>query len=327
MAPSRELCETEDSLAPSIRTDATIGRVKRQSVRVLFIADTHLGFDLPERPRVVRRRRGDDFFDNYDLALQPAIRGEVDLVVHGGDVFFRSQVSPSLVVRAFEPLKRVADGGVPVVVVPGNHERSAIPYPLFAAHPGIHIFDRPRTVTLRVCDVDVALAGFPCERNGVRDGFTELVERTGWRDTAADIRVLCLHQTFEGATVGPVGYVFRGDSDVIRGRDIPSGFGAVLAGHIHRHQVLTADLARRTFAAPVFYPGSIERTSGAERNEAKGYLMLDLEPGPSDGGIVRSWAFHELPTTPIPDAVQTRFAKPERRMPSRDRARRGARVV
>ena len=60
-------------------------------VRILFLADTHLGFDLPLHPRVERRRRGDDFFANFRLALEPALRGEVNLVLHGGDIFFSSQ--------------------------------------------------------------------------------------------------------------------------------------------------------------------------------------------------------------------------------------------
>jgi len=63
---------------------------------MLFLADTHLGFDYPFRPRVQRRRRRPDFFRNYELALRPAHRREVDLVVHGGDVFYRSKVPPEL---------------------------------------------------------------------------------------------------------------------------------------------------------------------------------------------------------------------------------------
>ena len=84
------------------------------SIRVLFLSDTHLGFDLPARPRVKRRRRGHDFLANYHRALEPALAGDVDLLVHGGDVFHRPRVPPSLVYQAFEPLVRVADAGVPV---------------------------------------------------------------------------------------------------------------------------------------------------------------------------------------------------------------------
>lgn len=248
-------------------------------IRVLLLADTHLGL-------------GEPHFFHYERALRPAFAGEVDLVVHGGDVFYRSRVKPDLVMQAFEPLKRLANAGVPVVVVPGNHERSAIPYPLFAMHPGIHIIDRPHTVALNVRGIDVAIAGFPCERNRIAEKFAGLLERTRWRSVSSAVRLLCVHQTIEAATVGPVDYVFRRHPDVIPGRAIPRGFAAVLAGHIHRHQVLTTDLSGRPLAAPVFYPGSTERTSSAERNEAKGYVTMELAVDELDGGRVQSWTFH-----------------------------------
>jgi DNA repair exonuclease SbcCD nuclease subunit len=267
--------------------------------RVLLVADTHLGFDLPLRPRVERRRRGPDFFRNFDIALEPALRQEVDLVVHGGDLLFRSRVKPWLVERAVAPLLRVADCGVPVVLVPGNHERSRIPFPMLVAHPDVHVLDRPRTLRFEIRGRTLAVSGFPCVRNGIRDRFGELVAETGGSRTPADIRLLCFHQTVEGATVGPAGYSFRYGADVIRGRDIPAGFAAVLAGHIHRHQVLTADLAGRRLAAPVFYPGSVERTSVAERDETKGYLTLGL----GDGGTVEDWTFHRLPARPMVDVT------------------------
>ena len=133
-------------------------------IKVLLLADTHLGFDLPSRPRVDRRRRGPDFFASTRSALSPALAGEVDLVVHGGDLRFRSKVRPGLVALGLEPLLEVADRGVPVVLVPGNHERSALPYPLLAAHEHLHVLDRPRTVRLNLAGTRVAVGGFPCER-------------------------------------------------------------------------------------------------------------------------------------------------------------------
>jgi DNA repair protein SbcD/Mre11 len=250
-------------------------------LRILLLGDTHLGL-------------GPQHFSSFERALQPAFRGEVDLVVHGGDVLYRSRVKPGLVLRAFEPLKRVADAGVAVVVVPGNHERSAIPYPLLAAHPGIHIFDRPRTFALSVGGMRVAIAGFPNDRDQIAARFENLCDQTQANSIAADIRLLCLHQTVEGATVGPVGYVFRRAPDVITGRAIASGFAAVLSGHIHRHQVLKADLQGRKLAAPVFYPGSTERTSSAERHEAKGYITMTIKPDGSGSGRVHEWSFNQL---------------------------------
>ena len=113
-----------------------------------------------------------------------------------------------------------------------------------------------------------------CQRDGIRDRLRTLIAECGVRDADADIRLLCLHQTIEGARVE--GFTFRAGPDIVRGRDVPSGFAAILCGHIHRSQVLTHDLAGRKLRAPVLYPGSVERTSLAERNEAKGFLVIKL---------------------------------------------------
>jgi exonuclease SbcD len=276
-------------------------KVTEPVLKILLLADTHLGFDLPARPRVERRRRGPDFFANTRLALEPALRGEADLVVHGGDLLFRSKVPAALVAAALEPLLEVADRGVPVFLVPGNHERSALPYPMLASHADLHVFDRPRTVVVISKGVRVAVSGFPCERDGIRSRFGELVDATRWREQAADIRVLCVHQTVEGAKVQ--GYTFRGGDDVVRGRDLPESFAAILSGHIHRSQVLERDLSGRTLPAPVFYPGSVERTSLAERDEAKGFFTLTAVPDPDRGGRIVDRVFHELPARPMVPVV------------------------
>jgi exonuclease SbcD len=283
----------EPRSAVSVRALLSLGVV----IRILLLADTHLGFDLPVNPRIHRRRRGHDFLANYATALQPALAGEVDLVVHGGDVFNRSRPPSSVVWQAFEPLTRVADLGVPVFVVPGNHERGRIPHLRFAQHPGIHVFDRPRTFVAEVKGVRVAVAGFPSERDDVRTRFADLMAASEHSDASADVRLLCLHQCVEGATVGPANYMFTTAPDVIRACDIPHGFAAVLSGHIHRHQVLTTDRRGQLLPAPVLYPGSIERTSIAEADEAKGFMIVDLTG--SDDAVKMEWRFQQLPARPL----------------------------
>jgi exonuclease SbcD len=263
-------------------------------VRILLLADSHLGFDLPLQPRVERRRRGHDFLANYAAALQPALDGDVDVVVHGGDVFDRSRVVPSLAYQAFEPLRRVADRGVPVFIVPGNHERSTLPHLRFASHPGVHVFDRPRTFVIEVRGTRVAFAGFPFERE-VRARFVDMLRRTSWNESRADARVLCIHQCVEGATVGPADFTFTTGADVVRHADVPADVAAVFSGHIHRHQVLTADLGRRPLQTPVLYPGSIERTAFAEIGEPKGFMIVHIDAAAA--GI--RWEFRELPSRPM----------------------------
>jgi DNA repair protein SbcD/Mre11 len=273
-------------------------RTCRPPLRVLFVSDTHLGLDQPARPRVERRRRGPDFFACFERALEPALRGEADVVVHGGDLLYRSRVPASLVHRALTPLMRVADAGVPVLLVPGNHERGALPYPLLATHELLHVLGRPSTVVIERHGQRVAFAGFPYARD-VRRAFPALLEATGYRRAEADARVFCLHHCVEGATCGPPpGFTFRDGDDVVRACDLPSDVAVVLCGHVHRHQVLRRDLRGRPLAAPVVYAGSVERTSFAERDEVKGFVMASIGAG-GPGGRLLDCEFRPLPARPM----------------------------
>jgi exonuclease SbcD len=257
-------------------------------VRVLFVADTHIGFDWPTRPRVIRRRRGDDFFQNFERALEPARTGEVDVVVHGGDLLFRHGVPAWLTETALAPLRHIAASGVPVLLVPGNHERGRIPYPLLALHERLHVFDRPRSVVLEARGVRVAFIGFPYA-NDIRARFPEILAAARRDMCAADVRILCLHQCVEGATCGPGHFTFRFGADVIRAVDLPQDVAVTLSGHIHRHQVL-----RPAGRPPVIYAGSVERTSFAEAPETKGFIVLHL----TRSGLGR-FEFRPLPARPM----------------------------
>lgn len=249
-------------------------------VKILFIADIHLGFDFPFRPRIERRRRGPDFFNNFTDALQPAMTGEIDCVIHGGDLLFRSRVPARLVYMAFEPLIKVADLGVPVFLVPGNHERSVIPYQLLATHPNIHIFYKPITYLLKVGSSTLGLVGFPYMRNNIRKHFPEVLQQTGWLRYREKVNgyILCMHHCCEGAAVGPGNFTFRFQEDVIKVRDIPEGFAAVLSGHIHRFQIIKKDLNAKSIASPILYAGSIERTSFAEMSVLRAESLRSIAP-------------------------------------------------
>jgi DNA repair exonuclease SbcCD nuclease subunit len=256
-------------------------------LKVLFLSDTHLGFDWPMHERVERRRRGPDFVANMQRALAAAIDERVDLVVHGGDLFHRSRPPAAVVDCAANMLLAVANAGIPVVVVPGNHERSSLPPSLFWYHTHLHVLDRPRQLTLQAGGLRVAVSGFPHTRQ-VRRAWQQLQQGLP-PDPRADVNLMVFHEATEGATVGPADFTFRFGDDVIARAALPNGFDAFLSGHIHRHQQLTAPSG-----APVIYPGSIERTSIAEHREHKGYVRIDFAS--SQAPSVR---FVPLPARPM----------------------------
>lgn len=254
-------------------------------IRVLHLADSHIGAQLPARPRLKIARRGDDFVRSYERVLDRALEQNVDLVLHAGDVFDQPRPSSAAMAAAAGPLLRVAGAGVPVVIVPGNHERSALPASLLFSHPNLHILAQPRTLRLTLRGVRVAVAGFPCLRRSSAERFSGALAATGWRPDEADVNILLCHQTFESAVCGPVAFRFRSGEDVVERTAVPEGFDYVAAGHIHRHQVLTRPGGG---GPPIVYSGSVDRISFAELHEPKGCVLLEFGPAQRDPGRDRS---------------------------------------
>lgn len=272
-----------------------------RTIRLILFADTHLGFDYPVKPRIERRRRGDDFFANFDRVLAHARATSADLVVHGGDLFFRSKVPKKIVDLVYESLFEFSKSGIDLFIVPGNHERPQLPGSLLFSLPNVHLFDRPRTHLIEAEGARIGLSGFAFERSNIGGRFSELVEETGWRDVAVDIRLLCLHQAVEGARVGPVNFTFRRGPDVVGRRDLPPDFAALLCGHIHRQQILR-DRSGSDRTPIVIYPGSTERTSFAEKDEAKGFYEILFERT-GEGMWTLNPEFILLPARPMVDLV------------------------
>ena len=270
-------------------------------IRIVFFADTHLGFDYPIKPRIQRRRRGPDFFDNFRRVLDYARETRPHLVLHGGDLFFRARIPQPIVDEVYADLFEFAGSGIPILIVPGNHERSILPVSLFLNHENINIFDSPKTYRFIFEGARIDLVGFPCQRKAARDQFPYLLNESGWSKNKAQIKLLCMHQAVEGAQVGPSNYTFRRGKDVIRRVDLPKNATAILSGHIHRAQVLGDPRIDANDSPPVIYPGSTERTSFAERREEKGFYELEFTQSEGGNWGIQRMKFIELPTRPMVD--------------------------
>jgi len=247
-----------------------------REIRILHLADSHIGAQWPERPRSGAPRRGDDFIASYRRALRIAATQNVDLVIHAGDVFDRPRPGQGAIAAAGQPLLELAAGGIPVVVLPGNHERSAIPESIWFCHPNLHVVREPVTLTFRLRDTRVGVSAAPCVRRSSATLYPPAIEQTGWREAAADIRILALHQTLESATCGPGNFRFRSDENVVERGAIPAEFHYVAAGHVHRHQQLAHPAAD---GPPLVYCGSPDRISFAEKDEPKGAVLVTFDGG------------------------------------------------
>ncbi len=241
-------------------------------IHAIFLADSHLGYDHPLKPRSERKRRGEDFFRKFELILDRTLMIKPDFLIHGGDLFDNPYVNQSLVNRAYFKLFELAEAGIPVFIVPGNHERAKLSTSIYLQHPNIFIFSEAKTFHIKCREHKISISGFPYYYGDIRSDFSMLQKKLVSKLTPGSLNIMCLHQIVEGAQVGRQNYTFRYNKDVIKLEDLTNDYVCYLSGHIHRHQIIRNTINN----VPFIYPGSIERTSFQESDEVKGYCQLSF---------------------------------------------------
>lgn len=93
-------------------------------LRIAHISDTHLGYRaLPvQDPLTGRNQRSVDIERAFTVAINDILTQDVDLVIHGGDVFHQSRPSWHAVRHFVSEMRRIEDAGIPSVVIAGNHD-------------------------------------------------------------------------------------------------------------------------------------------------------------------------------------------------------------
>ena len=246
-------------------------------MKFVHTADTHLGFDITKTaqsdPRG-RKSRADAIFQNFVTVVEHAIEIESDLFIHSGDLFNKYYIPRDILDELIQPFMDLVGAGIPVLIIPGNHERSRFPFDLFHGAKNVFVFDRPKSLCLTLDGYSVGIAGFPFIREDARRTFSKALKETDYEDLRCDFNILVTHQAFDQATVGPVDFTFReGRPDTVSRKTIPVDFDYIAAGHIHRYQILSHPQKPEL---KVVYPGSTQRMSLAERDEEKGFVEAEV---------------------------------------------------
>jgi DNA repair exonuclease SbcCD nuclease subunit len=231
-------------------------------MKILATADSHFGYESG-RTAQAKKSITQRMFDIFQKVIQDAKAGDYDLVLHGGDMFNRSQPTEMIISEAYDLIENLANDEIPFVGIPGNHDRSQLPESLLNYfNKDIFLLNKFSSVEIN----NVVILGFPF----VGKNPQKILEKTGKiakNNSQKSFIVLC-HQLFDGAMFGPRPHIFRNRSDTLVTNDLPINVKLILSGHIHRSQ----NLQNR-----VYYTGSLERTSFMEIVEPKGYLIINVE--------------------------------------------------
>lgn len=281
-------------------------------ITVLHLADLHFGVDNYgyTNPVTGMNTRLEDFSKSLGKAVEYAKEESVDLVVFSGDAYKRNQPSPTEQRELVKHFLDLADAGIPVVMISGNHD-----IPVMAGRASsIDIFRRLRPGQFHVFVNQPTLGGSYPEppvietKNGPvavcclpyispsflrsnpqyqkMQGDEFKVEFENFMNHIVEVmaknipeeipRILSAHFTVHGCVLG--GYrglsLYTDEIQVLPSTLANSGYDYVALGHIHRHQNLSP---RREI--PVVYPGSIDRVDFGEAEEEKGFVVAKVSRG------------------------------------------------
>ncbi len=234
-------------------------------MRIAHLSDTHLGYsdlDVLDESGVLLREL--DVYRAFARAVDAMLAAQVDAVIHSGDLFHRASPSNRALTEGLAQLKRLADAGLPVIVLAGNHDapRTAFTAPIFRALeslPGVRpVYAAAETIRLG----NLAIQALPhlLDDRDFYAAFDALAPVPG------AINVLALH-----ASVGPAYLMDEyGERAIDPARqERLSGFAYTALGHWHGFRQLDAA------GAPV-YSGSLECLGEREVGQDKGWVLVEF---------------------------------------------------
>jgi len=269
---------------------------------LLHLSDIHLGSGLTYgrvNPKTGWNTRLEDFVASLSQCIDRALAEPVDLVLFGGDAFPDATPPPHIHEAFACQFRRLADAGIPTVLLTGNHDQyaqgqggSSLSLYRALGVAGFIVGDRLETHHIQTRHGAVQVITLPWLTRSTLLTRTQtqglnlsqvnhlLIDRLQVA-LEGEIRqldpnlptVLLAHLMVDTARYGAERFLA-----VSKGFTIPLSllarpcFDYVALGHVHQYQQLCD-------RPPVVYPGSIDRVDFSEEHETKGYVLAHLERG------------------------------------------------
>jgi len=282
-------------------------------IRILHTADLHIGMENYGRldPETGLNGRVMDFLRRLNEVVDYALENEIDIVLFAGDAYKNRDPNSTYRREFARRIKRLADHGVPVVLLVGNHDLPSqdrrassveifrtleVPNILVAHRDRLHRIQTRRGEMLQVATVPYPVRNRLLARDEYKERTIADLDNLVQELVAENIRALAaqVDPSLPAVLVGHFSVSeakFGSERTVMLGRDVvvlksvlaDPAWDYVALGHIHRHQELN-----RGEKPPIVYPGSLERIDFGEEKEPKGFVVATVRRGETE------WQFHPV---------------------------------
>ncbi|MEN9217082.1 MAG: exonuclease subunit SbcD [Gloeomargarita sp. HHBFW_bins_162] len=270
-------------------------------IRILHVSDIHLGSGQNHgrtNPLTGLNTRVEDFTQALATCIDQALSLPVDVVLFTGDAFPDATPAPWIQELFAQQFLRLVRAQIPVVLLVGNHDQhtqgeGGASLSIYRALnvPGVIVGESLATYTLETRNGPLQIVTLPWitrsmlltkpETQGLSMSEINELLLTRLREAlAGEIlnldenipTILAAHVMADKALFGAERLLSAGKTLTVPLSLLAQPcFRYVALGHVHRHQVLWDH-------PPVVYAGSIERVDFSEENEAKGYVLIEIEP-------------------------------------------------
>ena len=290
-------------------------------MKLLHTADIHFGSNAYGRldPNTGLNTRLQDFKRSFDFLVQTAIEEDIDLFLFCGDAYRTADPTPTQQKAFAECLKPIADHGIPIVMIVGNHDHpisygkaSALDiYPFLSGD--IHVFRQTDSTIIETKSGPLQFIALPWPirsmlltkeayrtktpleiRDFIEEKYVEYV-RVVTKELDPDLpTVLAAHLSVHGAELSgseQTSLIAHEPKFSVGQLALPP-IDYIALGHIHRFQDRNEGAE-----PPVVYCGSIECISFKEATDDKGFVILEIDR--KDGKKETTFRFIPTPSRPF----------------------------
>lgn len=202
-------------------------------------------------------------------------RSSLSSILIPGDVFNRPKVSTMTQRRAFDAFSMLPKE-IPLRIITGNHDVNAagdnalevLHSDLIKKQSRIELYSEPTRVEDMTPGIDWLMVPYLPDY-AFPDRLAQFVRERLGDSTTKNWKVLVTHADVPGAIYGAEREIKIGQDHALPSLD--RGLNLIVSGHIHKYQ----DFIHGSI--PGFYPGALARVSISEKDDAKGFVVLDSE--------------------------------------------------
>ncbi|MDR3260101.1 MAG: exonuclease SbcCD subunit D [Fusobacteriaceae bacterium] len=242
-------------------------------MKILHCADIHLG-KRPFGTKEFLKKRYEDFFLAFSKVVDIAVDRKIDIVVIAGDFFDKREITPDILEKSENLLKKLSDKSIKVLIIEGNHDninaddeinswqnylgkKNYVQKGSYKIIDGQYIFD-----CIKIGDVNFYMAGYPSF------AVDTVLESLGEQLNPNEKNYIIIHTALDGDGKEFLpGLVKKETLDKLKEKVI-----YIAGGHFHNHSTYPAD-------NPYFFvPGSLEYWDvKRDRGRKKGVIILDSD--------------------------------------------------